>query len=49
MARTSTTLRVGGPAPAFELRDAATNVTRPLEDLLRERRALLLVFHRGMW
>ena len=49
MPRPSTTLRLGDRAPAFELRDAAANVTRSLDSLLRDRRAVLLVFHRGMW
>ena len=49
MPRPSTTLRLGDTAPAFELRDAVASVPRSLESLLRDRRALLLVFHRGMW
>jgi peroxiredoxin len=49
MPRPSTTLRLGDRAPAFELRDAVANVTRSRDSLLRDRRALLLVFHRGMW
>jgi hypothetical protein len=49
MPRPSTTLRLGDAAPAFELRDVVSNVTRSRDSLLRDRRALLLVFHRGMW
>ena len=49
MSRPSTTLHLGEPAPEFQLRDAATGVTRSLGDLLRDRYGLLLVFHRGMW
>ena len=49
MPRPSATLRLGDTAPPFALRDAAANVTRSLDSLLRDRRALLLVFHRGMW
>lgn len=49
MSRPSTTLHLGDAAPEFELRDAATGETRMLAGLLRGRRGLLLVFHRGMW
>ena len=49
MPRPSTTLRLGDAAPEFQLTDAATGATRSLTDLLRDRRGLLLVFHRGMW
>jgi peroxiredoxin len=49
MPRPSSTLRLGDTAPPFELRDASASVTRSLDSLLRDRRALLLVFHRGMW
>jgi peroxiredoxin len=49
MPRPSTTLHLGDTAPDFALRDAASGTTRSLTDLLRSRRGLLLVFHRGMW
>jgi hypothetical protein len=49
MSRPSTTLHLGETAPAFELRDAASGQSRSLTDLLRNRRGLLVVFHRGMW
>jgi peroxiredoxin len=49
MSRPSTTLRLGEPVPDFHLLDAAAGVTRSLADLVRGRRGLLLVFHRGMW
>jgi hypothetical protein len=49
MSRPSTTLRLGDAAPEFQLRDAASGVSRSLTDLLRGKRGLLLVFHRGMW
>jgi hypothetical protein len=49
MPRPSTTLRLGDTAPEFQLIDAATGASRSLTELLRDRRGLLLVFHRGMW
>ena len=49
MSRPSTTLHLGDAAPEFQLRDAASGESRSLTDLLRNRRGLLLVFHRGMW
>ena len=49
MSRPSTTLQLGDAAPDFQLRDAATGELRSLGDLLRDRRRLLVVFHRGMW
>jgi peroxiredoxin len=49
MPRPSSTLRLGDVAPDFQLRDALGGSTRALDDLLLDRRALLLVFHRGMW
>jgi peroxiredoxin len=49
MGRPSTTLHLGDAAPDFQLRDAASGVTRSLTELLRDRRGILLVFHRGMW
>ncbi|HJR67934.1 MAG TPA: hypothetical protein VJ802_16005 [Gemmatimonadaceae bacterium] len=49
MSRPSTTLHLGDAAPDFQLRDAATGELRSLGDLLRDRRRLLVVFHRGMW
>ena len=49
MSRPSTTLRLGDAAPEFHLRDAGTGMTRSLAELMRDRRGLLLVFHRGMW
>jgi hypothetical protein len=49
MSRPSTTLRLGEAVPEFQLREAASGVARSLTDLLRNRRGLLLVFHRGMW
>jgi hypothetical protein len=49
MSRPSTTLHLGDAAPEFELRDAASGESRSLSALLRDRRGLLLVFHRGMW
>jgi hypothetical protein len=49
MSRPSTTLHLGDTAPEFELRDAASSQSRSLTDLLRGRRGLLVVFHRGMW
>jgi hypothetical protein len=46
----SATLRLGDLAPDFAL-DAANEPGAPvtLGSLLRDRRGLLLVFHRGMW
>jgi len=49
MSRPSTTLHLGDAAPEFELHDAGTGDSRSLTALLRDRRGLLLVFHRGMW
>jgi hypothetical protein len=49
MSRPSTTLRLGDAAPEFQLRDAASGASRSLTDLVRGKRGLLLVFHRGMW
>ena len=49
MPRPSRTLRLDDPAPPFAARDAITGGTFALSDLLRDRRVLLLVFHRGMW
>jgi peroxiredoxin len=49
MPRPSTTLRLGDPAPDFQLTDAATGASRSLTELLRDHRGLLLIFHRGMW
>ncbi len=49
MPRPSRTLRLGDPAPPFAARDAMSDATYGLADLLRGRRGLLLVFHRGMW
>ncbi|HEX5438551.1 MAG TPA: redoxin domain-containing protein [Gemmatimonadaceae bacterium] len=49
MPRPSSTLRLGDRCPDFQLRDAITGATRDLGTLLQDRRALLLVFHRGMW
>ncbi len=49
MPRPSRTLRLDDPAPAFSARDAISGGTLALADLLRDRRGLLLVFHRGMW
>ena len=49
MSRPSTTLRLGDAAPEFQLRDAASGAARSLTDLVRGKRGLLLVFHRGMW
>jgi hypothetical protein len=49
MSRPSTTLHLGDIAPEFALRDAASGHSRSLTDLLRDRRGLLVVFHRGMW
>jgi hypothetical protein len=49
MPRPSSTLSLGDIAPAFELRDAVAGITRSRDSLMRDRRALLLVFHRGMW
>jgi hypothetical protein len=49
MPRPSTTLYLADAAPDFQLRDAASGATRSLTELLRNRRGLLLVFHRGMW
>jgi hypothetical protein len=49
MPRPSSTLHLGDRAPDFQLRDAVTGAARTLDDLLLDRRALLLVFHRGMW
>ena len=49
MPRPSRTLRLGDTAPEFALRDAQTGLTWSRRDLLRDRRGLLLVFHRGMW
>ena len=49
MPRPSTTLHLGDTAPEFQLLDAATGAPRSLTELLRHRRGLLLIFHRGMW
>ena len=49
MPRPSRTLRLDDPAPPFTARDAVSGETYALADLLRDRRGLLLVFHRGMW
>ena len=49
MSRPSTTLHLGDTAPEFALRDAASGESRSLTDLVRDRRGLLVVFHRGMW
>ena len=49
MPRPSATLHIADAAPDFQLRDATAGVTRSLTELLRNRRGLLLVFHRGMW
>jgi peroxiredoxin len=49
MPRPSRSLRLGDVAPPFELRDAGAKGVVALSDLLRDRRGLLLVFHRGMW
>ena len=49
MPRPSSTLRLGDDAPPFALRDAGSGATHSLESLLQGRRALLLVFHRGVW
>jgi len=49
MPRPSRTLRLGDVAPPFTLPDAVSGRTLSLDNLLADRRALLLVFHRGMW
>jgi hypothetical protein len=49
MPRPSSTLRLGDVAPDFALRDAGSGSLVSLDVLLRHRRGLLLVFHRGMW
>jgi len=49
MPRPSSTLRLGDVSPDFELEDALHGGVRTLDAMLRDRRALLLVFHRGMW
>jgi peroxiredoxin len=49
MSRPSTTLHLGDAAPEFQLRDAASGAMRSLSDLVKNRRGVLLVFHRGMW
>jgi hypothetical protein len=49
MPRPSRSLRLGDVAPPFELPNAASDEVVALADLLRDRRGLLLVFHRGMW
>jgi len=49
MPRPSRTLHLGDRAPEFSLRDAATDEQVTLDTLLANRRAVLLVFHRGMW
>ncbi|HEU4565768.1 MAG TPA: hypothetical protein VFS05_14005 [Gemmatimonadaceae bacterium] len=49
MPRASRTPDVGSPAPRFSLAEATSGRTIDLESLLIGRRALLLVFHRGMW
>ena len=49
MPRPSRTLRLGDPAPPFSARDALSDATVTLDDLLRDRAGALLVFHRGMW
>jgi hypothetical protein len=49
MPRPSRTLRLGDVAPEFRLREATSGTPRSLTELLRDRRGLLLVFHRGMW
>ncbi len=49
MPRPSRTLRLDDPAPAFSARDAVSGNAVSLADLLRDRRGLLLVFHRGLW
>ena len=49
MPRPSATLRLDDAVPDFALDDALTGARRTLEELLRDRRGLLLVFHRGMW
>ena len=41
-------LRAGQPAPSFTLVDAAGKLTSSSE-LLKDRRALLLIFYRGYW
>ncbi len=48
MARESTTLRIGDPAPAFRLR-SVQGQEYSLQDLLARRKALVLVFLRGTW
>ena len=49
MPRPSSTLRLGDVAPDFELRDAISGSSVSLDSLLRHRRGLLVVFHRGLW
>jgi hypothetical protein len=49
MPRPSRTLRLDDPAPPFAASDAISGNSYTLEDLLRGRRGLVLVFHRGMW
>lgn len=49
MPRPSSSLRLGDPAPAFALHDAATDATVSLDTMLDGRRGALVVFHRGMW
>lgn len=49
MPRPSRTIRLGDPAPDVALTDAVSGALVTLETLLRGRRGLLLVFHRGMW
>jgi hypothetical protein len=49
MPRPSRTLRLGDVAPPFALPDAVSGRALSFDTLLADRRALLLVFHRGMW
>ena len=49
MPRPSSTLRLGDEAPDFALEDAVSHAAFSMEGSLRDRRGLLLVFHRGMW
>ncbi|HEU4641528.1 MAG TPA: hypothetical protein VFS44_03665 [Gemmatimonadaceae bacterium] len=49
MPRPSRTLRLGDTAPALDLTDAQSGARFDTPALLRDRRGLLIVFHRGMW
>ncbi|HXY31807.1 MAG TPA: hypothetical protein VEI06_13955 [Gemmatimonadaceae bacterium] len=49
MAHAESAPTVGDRAPDFELPDALSGERYTLARLLSAERALLLVFHRGMW